>query len=112
MKKNFVNFFQSVLTVGVVTEGDDWAEAKEKAVEHLDKKRPLRWAYISQTPFEWSDTDEIDPSTTKKHSITITDGMKQIIASHLGIPIDSLMDEDYSNFVHGLLFALNDKETV
>ncbi len=57
--KKFVTWFQSVITIGIVTRAKDFDEADTKAKKIMaDGGAKLAW--FDQTPLEISDTEEMD----------------------------------------------------
>jgi len=104
-EKEYVSYFQSVITVGILTTAKSIKEAEEEARKRLLEKQ-LNYCFFEQTPFELSDT-EVCKAELRKYR----DGeglafrfnpdykTKNVIAGRLQKHPDELTDEDYSRFV-------------
>ena len=59
-KKNYISYFQSVTTVGVISSGTSHEEAEKESVKKF-KNSDYSCGIVGQTPFEVSDTEEWNP---------------------------------------------------
>ena len=55
--KNFITYFQSVTTIGIVSRANTAKEAEEKSTKRL-KNSSVSCGIINQTPYTVSDTDQ------------------------------------------------------
>ena len=104
---NFISYFQSVMTVGIVSSAKNIEEAERKSSKKF-KNSDMSCGIISQTPFEISDTEPWNPDfsgfimrTDNQDNIVMdfNDVVKSKIAKKLNKDIDDVTDDDYVDFV-------------
>ena len=63
--KNFISYFQSVTTIGIINRSKSAIEAEDKAKQKISES-DFMCGVIGQTPFEVSNTDEWEPNGLHK----------------------------------------------
>jgi hypothetical protein len=105
---NFISYFQSVTTIGVISQARNSEEAEAHAAEKL-KNSDLTCGLVGQTPFILSATEEWTPDisglTIKPTSlaIDIKDDERFFIAEMLHKKPDELSSQECSQYIKGLL---------
>ena len=105
-KSQWISYFQSVLTIGVMTRASSISEAEILAKEKMKNKDGVNYCLFEQTPFELTDTDHYEPEFEAEGT---KDGLafrfnpdnqtKNIIATRLGKQVDDLDSTDLDRFV-------------
>ena len=106
MSKRYISYFQSVITLGVITSGDTEEQVIENAKNKLKDKEGVNHCYFDQTPFEitavegWNPEFESEKSEEglKFHFNPGTE-TKNVIATRLHKDVESLTETDYDTFV-------------
>lgn len=107
MAKRFITYFQSVITVGIMTKADNEEEAAEIAQKELRRKN-LNHCYFDQTDFEqagnsleWTSPDPIPLNKISNLQLMFdpTPEMCNVIASRLNKNPTELTIEDYAEFI-------------
>jgi len=113
----YISYFQSVMTIGIMTCGKTLEEAEKAAKEKL-KVSDLNYCHFEQTPLEHSDTEEWNPEfeiisedpTEDKEAlewtVKIGDEMKNVIASRAGVSPDNISQEHVNVFINDALVNL------
>jgi hypothetical protein len=104
---NYISYFQSVMTVGIITSAISLDDAVIKANNKFNKS-DLTFGMVSQSSFEMSETELWNPEFTGsylpadgKMSFQINEKTKQKIAQKLKKSIDELTNDDCVDFVKG-----------
>jgi len=101
-ERNYISYFQSVTTLGIVSRAANSDEASEKAKCKI-VNNGFTCGVINQTPMELSATEEWQPHSNaipfledRKDSVIVNLNKKsrQLIANRMGIPVDKLTDRD------------------
>jgi hypothetical protein len=84
--EKYISYFQSVTTIGIVSEGNSFEEAESFSIEKFNSQ-DLSCGILSQTPFEISDTELIVSNCEMFHSAfgdsSLKDDVKRdILKSH------------------------------
>lgn len=58
MSNKFITYFQSVITVGIITEDETLEGAQKKAEEKMEQNDAPYLGIFDQVPFELTDTEE------------------------------------------------------
>ncbi|MFA5312476.1 MAG: hypothetical protein WC375_04035 [Methanomassiliicoccales archaeon] len=105
--REYISYFQSVTTIGIVTKGTCLHEASEKAKERIKNKEVVS-AHFSQTQFDLSETEEWVPDVACdinlsddaiKGEFIISGDVKKLIAKKLQKPIDDITEEACAQFI-------------
>lgn len=108
MKKGYISYFQSVMTVGILTESENELEAGDQAKKKLADKNEVNHCYFGQTDFQLSGIEEWKPEFEKisdetkdglKFVFDPSDEVKGVIAARQQKSIDDLTNEDIAGFV-------------
>jgi hypothetical protein len=108
MSKKHISYFQSVITLGILSEGETREEASKRAEEKLKNPDGVNYCFFDQTPFEvvategWNPELEADEQTDGEGIIfnfNPSDKTKNVIATRLQKKAKDLTDEDYQGFV-------------
>lgn len=99
--KNYINYFQSVITIGVITSGKNKQEAQEKS-KGMFGKEDVSFGLVNQTPFEISDTELWEPDfigciDNGNISFCLNEKIKQKISNAIGK--ENITDKAYLDFV-------------
>lgn len=121
--RQFISYFQSVITMGILTDAKNKKEAEEKARLKLKDKDSVNYCLFDQTGFELFKSEEWKPqfiSGTEtetlgnpdclKFTFNPTPDIKNIIASRLQKKPVNLTTEDLTQFVKESL-KMSMKET-
>jgi len=105
-EKNYVSYFQSVITIGIMSKGIDNRDAGNKAKEKLLDKKGINHCFFDQTDFDITSIEEWKPEID---SIAELEGVsfkfnpdeetKNVIATRLHKSADDITEEDYHRFV-------------
>ena len=107
-EKRYISYFQSVLTIGIMSRGGNEEEAEKKAnLIMQNKENGVNYCIFEQSPFELTGTDEFSPELeldpTAKDGIALKfnpdEKTKVIIATRLCKKADELIDSDYEAFI-------------
>lgn len=117
--RNYISYFQSVTTIGIINRARTSKEAEGKARRKLDNS-DFMCGVVGQTPFELHATDEWKPSLPDNHDATMDDtidvdepvkiegnpiivnfdqDMKDRLAKQVGRSVESFTAQDYKEFV-------------
>lgn len=106
MSKRHISYFQSVITLGILTEGETKEEAISRASRKMEQHEGVDHCFFDQTPFENVATEEWSPeleSKTAEEGLSFnfnpSDKTKNVIATRLQKDVDELTDEDYELFI-------------
>jgi hypothetical protein len=101
----YVSYFQSVITVGVMTSAHNVKEAKEKAKKKLIDKQ-LNYCFFDQTPFKLTETEKCNVELQKYRegngvvfAFNPDYKTKNVIATRLLKKPEELTEDDYATFV-------------
>ena len=109
--RNFISYFQSVTTIGVVCQADNPEEAEDKAKEKISQAGVM-CGVLTQTPYEIEITEEWSPHPdfgnefSRTHSnghITLNEKLKQKIANRLNKTVTELSTDDYNCYIDDLV---------
>lgn len=108
--RNYISYFQSVTTVGMVNSAHNLQEAEDKAKRKF-RSSDLSCGIVGQTPFEISETEPWNPDFTgcyspiddthSNMSFNMNDETKHRIAEKLQKSVEDVTDDDYVEFVRG-----------
>ena len=118
-ESRYVCFFQSVLTIGVMSRGKTQQEAEQKAQLMMHDKSGLNYCAFDQSPFEMTEVQKWEPEfetdlSSDKLSFLFDpdDSTKNVIATRLGKKAEELTDTDLEMFVKDSIdMALTAEET-
>lgn len=106
--RNYISYFQSVMTVGIVSRANSIQSAEEEARRKF-RTEDLSCGIVGQTPFEISDTElwnpdfegylTLDSNGHNNLSFNLNDGTRLKIAHKIGKSAESITSEDYVQFV-------------
>ena len=108
MSKQYISYFQSVITLGIVTDGENAEEASHRATIKMKESDCVNHCFFDQTSFESVATEEWRPEIEAEKTLTESgisfnfnpsDETKNVIATRLQKNASSLTDEDYQAFV-------------
>ncbi len=106
MNKRYISYFQSVTTLGILTDGNDKDEAHSKAKNKLKKEEGVDHCFFDQTPFDLVATEEWEPEIEAEKSksglsfnFNPSDETKNVIATRLHKDVSDLTNVDYETFV-------------
>ena len=101
----YISYFQSVLSIGVMTYAKNSEKAASKAKLKLKDKGGVNYCVFDQTDFELSNTEKWEPEVDSQE---VEGGIdfkfkpdaktKNIIATRLHKPVDSLTSDDLEQF--------------
>ena len=110
--QNYISYFQSVVTVGIINSAHSLEEAEEKAKSKF-MSSDLSCGVVGQTPFEISETEPWNPDFTAYYmqvdsdnpnmSFNINDVTRLRIAQKLCKSVQDVTDEDYVDFLKSAL---------
>jgi hypothetical protein len=102
----YISYFQSVLTIGIMSNGKSMQEAEKKSSIKIKDKSGVNYCVFEQTPFELTDTEEwkpeFEPEETPdgiKFRFDPDEKTKNVIATRLGKDIGDLTDSDLEDFI-------------
>lgn len=108
--KKFISYFQSVITIGVMSSGKDYKEAEKEAIKKFNGDKGINYCHFDQTEFELTDSEEwnpeleVDEKKSSKDSFTFDFApsklTKKIIAERLHKDVSDLTQADYEEFIH------------
>jgi len=106
-EKKYISYFQSVITIGIMSNGVNSREAGEKAKDKLLNPDGVNHCYFEQTDFNLSSVEQWKPEISLENFDS--DGMvfkfnpdehtKNIIATRLHKDVSTLTEDDYQLFV-------------
>lgn len=106
-EKRYISYFQSVLTVGIMSRGKNEEEAERRAnLIMQNKENGVNYCIFEQSPMEISHTEMFEPEfetdPTSKDGIRFNfspdEKTKNIIATRMGKRVEEMLDEDYERF--------------
>ena len=102
--RDYVSFFQSVTTVGIMTRAKSCEDAEIKAKRKLASE-DFTSGLISQTPYSSAGTEEWNQTLypeerTEGVSIDLGSDLRLRIAKKLCVDVDSITPEDCSRFIN------------
>ena len=104
--KRYISYFQSVITIGILTEAENRGEAERLAAAKLSDKNNINHCYFSQTDFDIADTEEWQPEFEEtqnqeglKFAFNPSEEVRNVIASRLCKATEELTQEDIAEFV-------------
>ena len=102
----YISYFQSVLTIGIMSDAKNENEADRKAKLKLKDKSGVNYCVFNQTDFELTDTERWEPEIDSQEiegginlKFNPDDKTKNIIATRLQKPVNDLASEDIERFV-------------
>ena len=106
-KKKYISYFQSVITIGILSNGENASEAASEASKKLLSKDGVNHCVFDQTNFKLSETEEWNPEFEAED--VSEDGFhfrfnpdnqtRNVIATRMQKQVDELTDEDCERFV-------------
>jgi len=106
MNKRHISYFQSVITLGILTDGETIEEASKKASHKMKDSEGVDHCFFDQTNFEIVGSEEWSPEIESekdvegfKFNFSPSDETKNVIATRLQKDITDLTDEDIEIFV-------------
>jgi hypothetical protein len=117
--RNYISYFQSVTTIGIINRARNSDEAESKARRKLDNS-DFMCGVVGQTPFELHATDEWKPKLPSNHDVTMDDTIdvdepvkieaeplilnlddqtKKCICDKIGKTVEQITHQDYLDFV-------------
>lgn len=105
-EKSYISYFQSVTTIGIMTNGVSDQDAAKKAREKLLSKDGINYCHFDQTDFELSEVETWIPELDSVVSgggvafkFNPDEKTKNIIAERLHKNVSEITDSDYHEFV-------------
>lgn len=105
-EKRYVCFFQSVLTVGIMSRGKTQKDAERKALLSMRDVNGVNYCSFNQTPLEHTSTEQWQPefepdfaSNALSFKFDPDEKTKNVIATRLGKRVEELTDADLEVFV-------------
>ena len=105
-EKNFISYFQSVITIGMMSTGTNSKEAAKKARLKFLNKEGVDHCFFDQTDFTLSSVEEWKPGLESKATpegiefkFNPDDKTKNVIATRLQKNMNEMTDDDYHRFV-------------
>ena len=102
----YISYFQSVLTIGIMTRAKNHEEAEKKATIKMKDKNGVNYCVFEQTDFELSDTEEFKPEIERDltqdgigFKLNLDENTRNIIATRLSKNIEDVTDTDVEDFV-------------
>lgn len=106
MKGRYVSYFQSVITIGILSQADNEIDALNKAKEKINNSEEVNHCFFDQTDFEPVATEAWNPELESdwdesglKFNFVPNEKTKSVIATRLQKSADDLTNEDYERFV-------------
>jgi hypothetical protein len=108
VEKRYISYFQSVLTVGIISRGKNAEEAEKRAnLIMQNKENGVNYCIFEQSPMERSHTEifepefEVDPTSKDgiRFNFSPDEKTKNIIATRMGKKADEMLDSDYEEFI-------------
>tara|TARA_R110000824_G_scaffold12226_6_gene53558 strand:- start:21532 stop:21903 length:372 start_codon:yes stop_codon:yes gene_type:complete len=102
--RDYISFFQSVTTVGVINKAKSENEAEELAKTKFHRS-DFTEGLVSRSPFETAGTEEWHNGSEEPNAmeIIIDECLKTQIAAKLGTVTDALTSTDYASFIQQTL---------
>ena len=103
--KNYITYFQSVITMGILNRAENKDVAIEKATASLTNKDNINHCLFEQTDFEFAaveewKADEIDSQEdTLSVNLKLSKQLKNVISTRLQKKIGDLDEGDYLRFI-------------
>jgi hypothetical protein len=108
-ENRYISFFQSVMTVGILSVGKDEKEASERAFKKLSDKEGVNHCYFDQTGFELEKVESWNPEFGSESlgelngelilNVKLSPETKAVIATRLQKSVENLTDSDYAGFL-------------
>ena len=102
----YISYFQSVLTIGIMSDAKNENEADRKAKLKLKDKSGVNYCVFNQTDFELTDTERWEPEIDSQEveggidlKFKPDEHTRNIIATRLQKTVDALTSEDIERFV-------------
>ena len=108
MSERHISYFQSVITLGILSHGETSEEASKKAKEKMKDSEGVNYCFFEQTPFESVATEKWTPEIESEEghkgnglrfNFDPSDETKNVIATRLQKDVSVLTKEDYEAFV-------------
>jgi hypothetical protein len=104
--KNFISYFQSVITIGIMSKGTSARNAAKKAKGKLFDKNGVNHCFFDQSEFKLSSVEQWKPELSE---VDLDNGIsfkfdpneetKSVIATRLQKNVKDITEEDYHRFV-------------
>jgi len=116
MSKQYISYFQSVITLGIVTDGENAEEASHRAAIKMKESDCVNHCFFDQTNFELVGTDtwnpELEANPEDGEGICFhfnpSEKTKNVIATRLCKAAKDLTEEDFETFVKESLQSVLD----
>ena len=111
----FITYFQSVMTIGVLSSADTEVEARKKSEDKLKDADGINHLFFDITDFEPVATEAWNPELEANEDgdgltfhFNPSEKTKSVIATRMHKPMDELTYDDYERFVKSSIqFALS-----
>ena len=110
--QNYISYFQSVVTLGIINSAHSIEEAEDKAKSKF-RSSDLACGIVGQTPFEISETEPWNPDFAASYmpsngdkpniSFNMNNITRVRIAQKLCKPVQDVTDDDYVDFLKSAL---------
>lgn len=104
--RRFISYFQSVMTIGIMSRAKSVQEAEKKAQVKMKNKDGVNYCVFDQTPFELTGTEEWTPEFERdigeegvSFKFNPDDKTKNIIATRLSKKVEDVTEDDIEDFV-------------
>jgi len=104
-KSRYISYFQSVITVGILTNAKNKEEAEKLAKDKMSNKDGVNYCAFEQTDFEpthteeWNPEFELDFRNSNTFHFNPDDRTRNIIATRLQKNTEDLTEDDIGMFV-------------
>jgi len=95
---SYISYFQSVITIGVVSRGDSVEDAERQSRAKMDSSK-FTSGIINQTPFEISETEPWSPGFADKPKYDFSEQTRKVISERLTIPLSELTSKDCARYL-------------
>ena len=106
-EQKYISYFQSVITIGIMSSGINSQEAGDKARTKLLNHNGVNHCFFEQTDFELAKVEKWKPEIClddlapegMSFKFAPSDQTKNIIATRLQKNVESLTEDDYQQFI-------------
>jgi len=105
----YISYFQSVMTIGILSVGKDKEEASNRALTKMLDKNGVNHCFFDQTNFELESSEKWNPEFLSESlgevngnlilNVQMSPETKAVIATRLQKSVQDLTDADYALFL-------------
>lgn len=104
-EKRYVSYFQSVITIGILTSANNIEEAEKRASKKFKDEDGVNHCFFEQSPFEASDTEEwnaeFESTEGEGFKFNPSEETRNIIATRMQKDVSELTEDDLESFIKG-----------